>query len=445
MDDAAATVAWRGWVAARGECPLSAGELRLLPSVAQRLKQLCISPDQPNEIVAARRNTFITNQARLTAARPLLEQLCSAMPVMLLKGGARIAADPMAIELRVIRDIDLLFMPEHLTSALEIAVAAGYRSVNGMLPGTVKSRPLAPLFIAGERKPDHLELDFHAVPLRFGRLGYFDTDLWQRAIDANLVGLPVKIPSTSDRFLHAVAHGLVADDDKPADWMLDSIIALQDPAFDVHVVAREILLRRLGLPVAVAAALLKELSITMPTSVLAACNRDLSHPLFRRELAATMKPRRSQTLVDRVLLNVAEWHRSLRWRRRIRSWKTSWIVTPSLRRPGTDWTEFVAGRAELSINGVNEGRITLRFTGVARHFKRPSFDILLEGLWIGRVRFRWAHRLALLPPPSWSVRMTFRHPAGSKLPNPARLTVVALDQQKEPTTRAPYDIRVIAE
>lgn len=445
MDDTIAAVAWRGWMAARGESPLSPAELRLLPSVAQRLMRFCNSFDLPDEIVIARRDTFVANQARLVAARALLERLCTAMPVMLLKGGARIAADPTAAHLRVIRDIDLLFLPEHLTRALEIAVAAGYRSVNGFLPGTVKSRPLAPLFIAGERKPDHMELDFHAVPLRFGRLGYHDTDLWQRAIDANLVGLPVKIPSTSDRFVHAIAHGLVADDDKPADWMLDSFIALRDPAFDAQVVASEILRRRLGLPVAVAAGLFDELGIAMPNSVLAACNRDLSHPLFRREFAATVKPRRLQTLVDRVLLNVAEWHRSVRWRRRIISWKTSWIMAPSLRRPGTDWTEFTMGRAELSVNNVNDGRLTLRFTGVARRLKRPSFDILLEDLWIGRVRFRLAHRLALRPPPSWKVQMTFRHPAERNLPNPARLTVVALDEQKAPTASAPHDIRVIAE
>lgn len=445
MDDATAAVAWREWSAARDDRPLSPAEFRLLPSAAQRLKQLRVSSDLPKEFAAARRNTFIANQARLMAARTLLDALCTAMPVMLLKGGARIAADPAAAHLRVIRDIDLLFMPEHLNRALEIAVTAGYRSINGFLPGPVKSRPLAPLFFAGEWKPDYMELDFHAVPLRFGRLGYHDKDLWQRAIDANLVGLQVKVPSTSDRFLHAIAHGLIADDDSPADWIHDSFIALRDPAFDGQVVAGEILRRRLGLPVAVAAALFNELGFTVPNSVLAACNRDLAHPLFRREFEATIKPRLSQTLADRVLVNVAEWHRSVRWRRRIESWKTSWIMAPSLRRPETDWTEFTAGRAELSVNNVSDGRLTLRFAGVTRRLARPSFDILLDDLWIGRVRFRLAHKLALRPPRSWKVQMTFYHPAVGNLPNPVRLTVVALDEEKAPTTKIPPGIRVSAE
>jgi len=445
MDDATAAAAWREWSAAREESTLSPAELRLLPSAAQRLTQLRVSSELPKEFATARRNTFVANQARLMAARALLERLCAEMPIMLLKGGARIAADPMAAHLRIIRDIDVLFMPEDLTRALEIAVASGYRSTNGWLPGAVKSTQLAPLFIAGEFKPDHMEVDFHVMPLRFGRSGYHDTELWQRAVDSKLIGLHVKVPSVSDRFLHAIAHGLIADDDKPTDWILDSAIALQDPTFDKKVVASEIFRRRLGFPVAVASALLGELGIKMPDSVLSACNRDLSNPLFRRELSATIKRRKSQTLADRILLNAAEWQRSVRSRRRIRSWKTSWVMAPSLRRPGMAWTEFTAGRAEVSVDNVGNGRLTLRFSGVARHLERPSFDILLEDLWIGQVRFRLAHKLALKPPPSWKVQMTFRHPAGRNLPNPARLTVVALDKQKIPTASASRDIRVTAE
>lgn len=444
-DDLTAAKVWHEWMAARGDAVLSPAEFRLLPSVAQRLKQLGVSSDLPNEITAARRNTFISNQARLVAVRPLLEQLCGAMPVMLLKGGARIAADPSAAHLRVIRDIDLLFKPDDLTRALEIALATGYRSINGLLPGNVKSRPLAPLFAAGEQKPNYMEVDFHAVPLRFGRLGFQETDLWQRASDAELVGLPVKVPSVSDHFLHAIAHGLVADDDSPADWILDSIIFMRDLAFDEHVVGDEIRRRRLGIPVAVAASLIEELGISVPDSILAACDRDLSNPMFRREFAATIRPRRLQTPVDGVIVNVAEWYRSIRSRRPIKSWKTSWIASPSLRRPESGWTEFTDGRAELYVRNISRDELIIRFTGVARHLKRPSFDILLEDLWIGRVRFRLIHGLAPLSPPSWKAHMTFRHPWLGKLPEGVRLTVVALDKQKAPASATLPGIRVSAQ
>src|SRR5204862_238448 len=81
---------------------------------AERLTQLGISSSASDKVAAARRNAFLANHARLTAARPLIERLSAKMPVMLLKGGARIAANPRDLHLRAIRDIDLLFRPDEL-------------------------------------------------------------------------------------------------------------------------------------------------------------------------------------------------------------------------------------------------------------------------------------------------------------------------------------------
>lgn len=446
LEDDAAAAAWRMWIAdkaAGGDAAPSPTEDRLLPSVAARLTQLGIASELPAEVVAARRTTFVSNQTRLTAVRPLLQRLFTAMPAMLLKGGARIAAEQ-AVHLRVVRDIDLLFKPEDLIRALEIAVACGYRSVSGLLPGPVKSRALAPLFAAGERRVGYLEVDFHAVPLRFGRLGYHDADLWQRAVDAKFLDLPAKIPSPSDRFVQAIAHGLVADIDAPADWVVDAVAAMRDATFDPQVVGNEIKRRRLGVPVSVAATLLEELGVAVPSAIVAACQPDLASPLFRRELAATMRSRQSQTLVDRALLIGAELLRSMRRRGSIKSWKTNWMAVPSLRPAQASWAALVDGRAVMPVDG-SKGRLTIRFAGVPGSVERPSFDILLAGLWIGRVRFRWTHRLMLRPPPSWRARIAYRFPAGVSMPESAELTVVALDAEKQPSTSPPDGIKIFAE
>jgi hypothetical protein len=352
---------------------------------------------------------------------------------MLLKGGARIAANPKDEHLRVIRDIDLLFKPEDLSRALEIAIGAGYRSVSGLLPGLVKSRALAPVFAAGEVRLNDIEVDFHAVPLRLGQTGYHDTELWQCAVDGRLLGLAVKVPSAADRFVQAIAHGLVADDDKPADWIVDAAVALRDPLFDAQVAAREIRRRRLGLPVAVASALLGELGIEVSEVIVAACKGDVSNALYRWEFAATLKPTRAQTLIERGFVFGAELHRSFFVRARNPTWKTSWLAVPALQQKGNDWSVFVAGRATLTVDGIGGDHLTVRFTGIPREPQRPSFDILLENIWIGRVRFRWLHRLVPYWPRSWRAGMTFRLPAGMARPNPARFTIIALDEQKMPT------------
>ena len=441
-DDAVAIAAWREWSTARARSEPSLAELRLLPSVSQRIARLGVAGGLPVELSVARRNTFLVNQARLKAARPLLEKLLPAMPVMILKGGARIASNPAAMHLRSIRDLDLLLPSQHLADALDIAIAEGYRSVNGLLPGAVKSRALAPLFEAGARRHDYMELDFHAVPLRFGRLGNHDAGLWKRALNATLLGLPVKVPSVTDRFLHAIAHGLVADNDKPVDWVVDSVIALGDPAFDAVVAADEIVSRRLGLPIKIAISLLGELGVSVPAQIDNACGHDLRRPLFRREMAASLKPGNKQSLMDRVLLNGAEWRRSFGSRQRIRSWKTAWLATPSSRRPAPNWIRFVNGRAEFSIDRPKDNRITLRFACPADRIEGSSYDVLLDGIWIGRARFRMTRLLSALPVPSWQVRMAFRLPSQSTIPTSARLTIVALDQQKAPTGNVSESLRV---
>lgn len=425
-----AAMAWRQWSEARAAIEPSAAEVRLMPSVAERLTQLGISSSASDKVAAARRNAFLANHARLTAACPLIERLGAKMPVMLLKGGARIAANPRDLHLRAIRDIDLLFRPDELPLALEIAIGAGYRPISGVLPGPVKSRALAPLFAAG--RPDYIEIDFHAAPLRFGRLGSYDAGLWQRAVDAEILGIAVKIPSASDRFLQAIAHGLVFDDDSPADWLVDSYLALQDASFDPQIVADEIRRRRIGLPVMIAAALLNELGTVVPAPILAACERDGSNPLYRRELAASMKPTRARTRLDRALVIGAELHRSWRWLAHIPSWKTSWLVAPSLRRKQAGWCRFENGRATMPVSGIGEGGLTVRFADVPPGLERLSFDVLAEDKWIGRIRFRLAYRLLPISPLSWRARMTFRHPV--QLPDPARLTVVALNAENTPTT-----------
>lgn len=451
IDALAATEAWHAWLSRCDPETISPAEMRLLPAVAQKLERIGVKSGLPDMVRRARRETFIANQTRLIAVRPLLERLSSAMPVMVLKGGARIATDTAAAELRVIRDIDLLLRPEHLEGALEIAIATGYRSVGGRLPGPSKSTPLAPLYVAGKREPGYLEVDVHAAPLDFGRQGDFDQELWARAVDGELAGIPVKVPSAPDRFLHAAAHGLMADDDSPADWIIDSLVAVEHPGFDEQIVAGEVLRRRIGIPVAIAVNVLHDLGRKPSRAIQDACKADLSNPLLRWEFATAVRPHRSQTLVDKVIKLSSERYRTARARRRTTTWKTAWPARPSTKRPTTDWKPVTCGRADIQIHG-NPGSLLKiwvsgipRGPGIPRDLRRPIYDILLNGFWIGRAFVRPSKKAPMISPPSWRISMRFRKPLGQEIADPSCLTLVLLDGDKEPSSASGQSMAITAE
>ena len=289
----------------------------------------------------------------------------------------------------------------------------------------------------------------HSVPLRLGQRGDWDEALWQRGKKAEFLGVPVLVPSMSDRYIQAIAHGLVADEDSPADWVVDALIALRDRRFDPSVVAGEIRRRRLGVPLAIGSKILRDrLGVEVSDVIFDACRRDLVNPLFRAEMTATMLLGQERSVIQRLAAGVAEWHRSYQQASPTRTWNTAWLLIPTLRRPTTPWIPFSNGTAAISIpSGLQSGwgQLTVFVEGDGIDAADRSFDLTIGMIWIGRVRIRAASLLRSLPFPRLCAKLRYRVPQQSVRSGPTQLTVALLDDQKMPTTKSLPDVRVTAQ
>jgi hypothetical protein len=74
-----------------------------------------------------------------------------------------------------------------------------------------------------------------------------------------------------------------------------------------------------------------------------------------------------------------------------------------------------------------------------------SFDLLIDGTWIGRLRVRVIGLVRPLHLRILRANFRYRLPTALLRPGPAQLTVVALDEQKMPSNRPLPGIRVAAE
>jgi hypothetical protein len=108
----AAAAAWRRWTSLRDLDTAAWAEVRLLAALAPRLANLDPCSPYLSRIKGISRFVWTRSQMTLAAGRPLLAALHEAgLPLLVLKGGARLAQDPGAASGRLLRDLDLLVPP----------------------------------------------------------------------------------------------------------------------------------------------------------------------------------------------------------------------------------------------------------------------------------------------------------------------------------------------
>lgn len=429
-----AMAAWRQWRKDHMIADASPRQWRLLSAVGRKLLDSEIDPDDQNALAAIKREIWRDNQLRVRLNAPVLQSLHDAgIPFMVLKGGARMACEAGAMETRYARDIDILLPPEHLTDGIDVLIGMGLRSVTGHLPGKVKSRAFARLHPPGQRGLGYVEIDVHSGLLNFGRRAHLERELWLRRMPGTLGGVPVAVPSPADRFVHAIAHGLLADVDAPADWIVDAFAALRDPAFRPEIVVEEIKKRRVGVPLAIGCLFLRrDLDVTVPRDVMEACTQDVSSLIYRMEMNSFLKPHRKRTPVDRLFAALAERQRTRGREPAARMRNTSWLFKPSLRAPELNWVPFQDGRAKLTLpphSGKNGGQLRIFLQCPNEALGRHSFDVVLDGVWIGRARLRMAQLLKVMPHRALCTTLSYQLPSNRAKTDGETLQIVALDDK----------------
>ncbi|MDP2062839.1 MAG: nucleotidyltransferase family protein [Phaeovulum sp.] len=196
-------------------------EHRLLASISERYgKDLSALPEHAR-LVGLQRHLWTRSRMALADALPVLKGLGEAgVSVMLIKGGSRIAAHADDQRARVAHDLDILVPPADFARAIDILSDLGWGASSGESRLCLKARAGAvrAMNFYGERFGD---IDLHqwgfgaAAPLPDA-----EAALWQNARSASFFGVPVQIPSPTDRLALAICHSGL-DAHAHSDWLVD--------------------------------------------------------------------------------------------------------------------------------------------------------------------------------------------------------------------------------
>jgi hypothetical protein len=299
----AARLAWARWVAASGGREPDLGSLRLLPLVAQRLRELRVSNASGPRLQGVYRHAWCTNQIMVSQALSLVDALHrNGIEAMALKGLALLpgayGGDP---GLRAMFDVDLLVRRTDLARAANALEAEGFRAkFRAFLPGQGQAPVEGHAVVFRKGK---LEVDLHWCFLQFDSSPWLEAEVWSRARRATLCGRELVVPSPSDLMLLVCTHGLTWTHGAvplwPADvWRLAQHFGETDWQRLIEL-ARS---RLFTLLVYSALRFVREaLEGAIPDSVLTALARSEVSPAEVSELKSLTIPRYSANATDRLV------------------------------------------------------------------------------------------------------------------------------------------------
>ncbi len=269
--------AWRLWSAENDLAESDHAEVRLLAAVAGRIRT--IEPDMPLDprLEGMRRYTWAVNQLTLSTTRPLLAAMCDAgVRPMLIKGAARLAANPSLAKERAVRDIDVLIHADAWERAVDVVFAAGWRR------GRSDTRRISQLssHAVGLSSPNSRaggEFDLHRFAIRQNQCLGQDLGLWARAQRASFQGIDLLCPSPTDQAMITLSQApLYNHRPHPAHWALDVNAFVRAGEIDWVQFLQDVHFRRIELFVAAPLLLLRErLQCPVPDDVLS----DLTRPI----------------------------------------------------------------------------------------------------------------------------------------------------------------------
>lgn len=279
-DPETARQAWRQWCAENDLDAADHAEVRLLAAVAGRIGE--IEPDVPLDprLEGMRRYIWTLNQITLSATRPVLSAMHAAgVRQMLLKGAARLAADPRLAKMRAVRDIDVLIHPDDWQRACSVAIESGWRAGQGSDDHLQRLVGHA-VGLSRPKRGAGGELDLHRFAIRQNKCRGQDLGMWDRARPAGFQGIELFCPSPTDQAIISLSQA-TWHNHRPhaAHWALDVAAFLRSGEIDWNLFRQEVHLRRIELFVAAPLLLLRErLQCPVPDDVLADLTRPIGKP-----------------------------------------------------------------------------------------------------------------------------------------------------------------------
>lgn len=291
---AAALPRWRAMVDLDD---VDVGSFGLLPLLAARLEELGSRHPDDDRIRGVRRKVWAKNQLHLVAAAAAAAALDdAAIPVVFLKGIPMVTSIYGDSSARLMADIDLLVEPDNRSQAIEVLERLGWHHTNP-LPNSALFR--AAVFDG----PNGTSLDLQWRMLQQPDLAWYDDDVRQRAVTAEVRGHVVARPSNADMLVHTIVHGAKANPVPPLRWVADAAAVIgagvDDDAWSLVLdIAKR---GDLSLPLAQGLSYLQDLlALPIPTELVRELERHRPPSIRRIEhrLAALPAPlrRRSQAV-----------------------------------------------------------------------------------------------------------------------------------------------------
>lgn len=228
-----AVLAWQEWRINYDINLTPWNEVRILGAVANRIDWL--EPNSPirPRLMGIRKFLWVQTQFCLNKTRAGLKVLNNeGIPILLLKGGARIAEDSASAQERLIRDLDILVPLNLQEKAFRALEAAGWKLVP--LPWQIASFNKAPIsgHHAWSLALDGGEIDLHHYSNHLNRLLGDDEEFWRHSKILDWQGISVHVLCPSHALITILIHGLRWSQDGSADWAIDACALVDQKKID---------------------------------------------------------------------------------------------------------------------------------------------------------------------------------------------------------------------
>jgi hypothetical protein len=386
---ATARTAFAAWCAALDFDELPSAHFRLLGELAGVIDQL--APDYPHRtrVLGIQKYIWSNNIHILRTALPALDALIAGgVPFAVLKGGGVIAGNPLALQRRYIRDLDLLVATTDVPRAAALLVETGWRPVSGRIPGRIRAQSFDHSAPANDHAPDRVEIDLHHRALHFGRNGDFDTAMLGRSRTGALLGRDVRRLSAVDHALQTLTHAFPHDPHPTYGWVVDAVRVLRDPEFAWDDFLHETERRRICCHMHSVLTYLAA-AFSLPVPALDRLTRARQFPgetvLHRAEISAIGRDRQQRGLMGKAAMVAAELLRSRCLVPRV-DFQTDFGSTMRRCRRSPTPVPVDSGYCATLIPADGGVLVTVSMAGSAE--RRLDFDLWSDGRWCSRLRIR---------------------------------------------------------
>lgn len=221
-------------------------EVRLLGAVSRRIDWLEPNADILPRVRGIQKFLYSQSQMCLAGAVSSLRSLSAAgIPMLFMKGAARVVSNDGDARERLVRDIDLLVPIMYMDEAHGLLEAEGWE-LRGAWQRRWRNIDKIASHHAWSMSKGKSEIDLHHFSNNINRLVGDDEGLWARAGKFKWRGMSVHVPSATDNLIIAIIHGLRWSRECNADWIIDGFAALSSDAVDWPLMLEEVEKRRVA-------------------------------------------------------------------------------------------------------------------------------------------------------------------------------------------------------